>query len=184
MILRRCLILLLATAATCPAARSQDAADHDGAAACGSTELATFRALEGDWSVSGSIRRANGEWEDVRGTSHFAVDLDGCLLIERYADNRSGGPLSGIATYSYDAIDGRLQKTWVDSGHGTTLLFRGGLVEAKTVFSTSKEIRGTKHHLVEEYGFDGSDRFIHERRRATGDRKTWRATSRLVYERD
>jgi hypothetical protein len=184
MILRRFLILLLAAAATSPAAVSQDVTDHQDADACASSELDTFRALEGDWSVSGSVRRSDGEWEDVRGTAHFAVDLDGCVVIERYGDNRSAGPLSAIATYSYDSIDSRLQKTWVDSGHGATMLFRGGLVGEKTIVSARRDIRGTEHHFVEEYDFDGSDRFVHERRRAAADRTTWRATSRLVYERD
>ena len=164
-------------------AQTQDTDQHHEGGACGGDELATFRSLEGDWSVSGSVRRPDGEWEEVSGSSRFAVDLDGCVLIERYEDSRSSGPLSAIATFSYDPIDRRLQKAWVDSGHGSILLFRGGLVGDKTVFSTKKEIRGTTHHFVEEYGFDGSDRFVHERRRAAGDRKIWRATSRVVYER-
>jgi hypothetical protein len=162
---------------------SQDRDDVGHPTSCQHAELAALDSLEGSWTVHGSVRLPDGEWADVKGRAQIAGDLEGCVLFERYEDDRFDGSFAAIAVYSFDAIDGRLQKTWVDSAHGLATLFRGGPVGDKTIFSASKEIRGTTHHFVEEYRFDGPDRFVHERRRATGDRKSWRATSRLIYER-
>ena len=187
MIPRRQLFAIYAWAAlaTIPCiSRAQDSRqEQQHPTACSHEEFSALDHLAGDWTVSGSIRLPDGEWEEITGRARFSEDLDGCILIERYEDDRSAGAFSAIGLFSYDAIDGRLQKTWTDSQHGLTLLYRGGVVDGKMVFSASKEIRGTMHYFVEEYDFDGSDRFVHARRRATGDRNTWRATSRLVYER-
>ena len=179
-----CCLVVVASIGIGPASAQEEHLPNGQHAECYHPEFAALDYLQGEWNVSGSVRLADGEWDDVDGRSKIAPDLDGCVLIERYRDDRSAGPFSAIAIYSYDPIDGRLQKTWIDSAHGLTTLYRGGTVDSKIVFSASKEIRGTGHHFVEEYSFDGDDRFVHERRRSSGDRKAWRATSRLVFERE
>ncbi len=151
--------------------------------ACYHEEFQALDFLSGSWSVSGSVRRPDGEWEDVDGTSEIVRDLGGCILSERYEDDRSEGRFFAVATYSYDPIDRRHQKTWIDSAHGLATHYRGGEVSGKIVFSSSKEIRGTVHHFVEEYTVESASTFVLERRRATGNRQSWRATSRITYER-
>jgi hypothetical protein len=178
-----CSLVVVACFGIGPASAQDDHLPNDQHAECYHPEFAALDYLQGEWNVSGSVRMADGEWDDVNGRSKIAPDLDGCVLIERYGDDRSAGQFSAIAIYSFDPIDGRLQKTWIDSAHGLATLYRGGTVDSKIVFSASKEIRGTGHYFVEEYEVDGSDGFLVQRRRATGDRRAWRATSRVEYRR-
>jgi hypothetical protein len=179
MVFRRYLFLIVLIGTVPRGALGQD----ERPPSCTTDELKTLLALEGEWNVHGSIRLPDGVWDEVAGRARFSVDLDGCVVIERYEDDRSAGPLSGLAMYAFDPLDGRQQKTWLDSVHGSILLFRGGPVGDKVIFNSKRDIRGTTHYFVEEYAFESKDRFVHERRRAKGDRKTWRATSRLMYER-
>ncbi|NNE35887.1 MAG: DUF1579 family protein [Rhodothermales bacterium] len=185
MVLRSALfILIVASCSVVVTARAQDNNPDEHAATCHHEEFVVLDFLEGEWAVSGSVRLPDGEWKDVTGSSTIESELDGCILIERYHDDRADETFSALAIFSHDPIDNRLQKTWIDSAHGMATWYRGGPVESEIIFSASKEIRGTLHHFVEEYEPDGRDRFVVQRRRSTGDRRAWRATSRIEYVRE
>ena len=145
--------------------------------------MAAFRFLAGSWTVTSRFRLPDGRWDETVASAIVEPELGGCVLRERYRGSRDGKPFAARALLSYDALAGRLQKTWVDDGHGTALQYRGQRRDDRIELTTTVTVRDRAVRLRHLYANIDADRFELSSARSFDDGATWRDGWHQVYER-
>jgi hypothetical protein len=97
----RLALALMAFALTCSAADLSGARDFD------------FEF--GDWTVHHRVKRANGEWYEMDGTSNTRPILGGLGNVEDNVFHRPEGDSRGVAMRAYDPATAQWAIWWVDS---------------------------------------------------------------------
>jgi hypothetical protein len=69
----------------------------------------------GDWTVHHRVKRANGEWQEMEGTSNTRPMLGGLGNVEDNLFHRPGGDTRGLALRAYDPETATWAIWWVDS---------------------------------------------------------------------
>ena len=69
----------------------------------------------GDWTVHHRVKRANGEWYEMEGTSNARPVLGGLGNVEDNVFHRPGGHTRGTALRTYDPATATWAIWWVDS---------------------------------------------------------------------
>jgi hypothetical protein len=69
----------------------------------------------GDWKVHHRIKRANGEWYEMEGTSNTRPILNGLGNVEDNLFHRPGGDTRGVAIRAYDPATAQWAIWWIDS---------------------------------------------------------------------
>jgi len=170
----------LAIAGWLGAADDTAAQDHAG---CLSEAMRSLTFLVGDWQVASRYRGMDGVWEATTARSTITAELDGCLLLERLTGVRDGAPFAAIASLTFDALEGRLRRTWVDSGHGLLVVYDGVLEDDALTLTAHLAVRGREvqfQHALSALSPDGFE--LHSRRSVDGG-ATWDTGWTLLYTR-
>jgi len=69
----------------------------------------------GDWTVHHRVKRPNGEWYEMEGTSKTWPVLNGLGNVEDNLFHRPGGDTRGLAVRAYDPAKGTWAIWWIDS---------------------------------------------------------------------
>lgn len=69
----------------------------------------------GDWTVHHRVKRANGEWYEMEGTSNTRPVLGGLGNVEDNVFHRPEGDSRGLAVRAYDPAKGTWAIWWIDS---------------------------------------------------------------------
>jgi len=114
-------LLLPLTALILPAGKP-----HGPAATCATNAQRALGAFLGEYEVRATFRAGAAAWDSSLARSHFAWDLDGCVLVERFDGRRFGEPYRYLSLWGAGADSGRpIQQMFVHSQHGVLSLSQG-----------------------------------------------------------
>lgn len=150
---------------------------------CWHEEFAELNFLEGAWEVRSTARLAGGEWDTTVARSQIEVDLEGCLLVERFQGTRAGHEYEAVGLLGFNSIEHRLQRVWVDSEHGMLVTYEGESQAGEILLEYSMVLRGQSILLRHVYLNIGEATFTLESRRSTDQGQSWEVTWRAQYTR-
>jgi hypothetical protein len=158
---------------------------HQGpASTCATNSQRALGVFLGDFEVRATFRTGPGTWDSSLARSHFAWDLDRCVLVERFDGRRFGQPYRYLSIWGAagDTVQ-PIQRLLVHSQHGVMNLSQGNwnaagdtLIVADSVF-----VRGSWVHERHIMSRPVAGRFVSEGRRSEDGGRTWFSTSRSLY---
>ena len=156
------------------------AQNHEG---CLSDAMRSLSFLVGEWQVQSRYRNADGTWEQAVMHSRITSEFAGCALQERFSGSRGGEPFQAIGFLAYDALDDKLQRSWIDDGHGLLVLYKGSRTEDVLELSTRLTLHGEEILFQHVYSDLSQDSFRLQSRRSLDDGETWDTGWYLKYRR-
>jgi hypothetical protein len=185
-------LLLLAVTAMAPAFLDAQAAP-DGTpapfithASCVDSTRSLLGAFQGDYRVHTLNRAGPAAWDSTDARAHFAWELDGCLMVERYEGQRGGEPYSTLALWGTSGNPERpIQRTFAHSQHGVLVLSEGRWNAAgdTLTLADSAFVRGVWVQQRYVVSRPRSGVFTAEGRRSEDHGATWIVTMRARYNR-
>ncbi len=154
------------------------------ASPCATNATRAFGVFLGDFSVRATFRTGPGTWDSSLARSHFAWDLDRCVLVERFDGRRFGQPYRYLSIWGAAGDTVRpIQQLFVHSQHGVMNLSQGNWNSAgdTLIVEDSAFVSGGWVHERHIMSRPVAGRFVSEGRRSDDGGRTWFPTSRSRY---
>ncbi len=156
------------------------------AVTCATNAQRVLGVFLGDFDVHAIFRTGPATWDSSLARSHFAWDLDGCVLVERFDGIRFGQPYRYLSIWGSAGDTLRpIQQWFVHSQHGVMSLSEGNWNPTgdTLIVEDSAFVRGSWVHQRHIMSRPVAGKFVREGRRSEDGGRTWFTTSRLWYAR-
>lgn len=151
---------------------------------CWHEELDELSFLEGAWTFDSNVRLGNGVWERDTSQSIIKTDFQNCMYSETIVGKRQGHAFEARSHFTYNAIAKRYQKLWIDSEHGSMILYEGGKDEAGVwIFETEIAFGERVVKFRHQYTIENADSFSMQSQRSPDGGKSWITTWEVQYKR-
>ena len=147
-------------------------------------ELKPLNFLVGEWNVQADVRLSKqGPWEKSVAKSVIRKIMNESVLEEDYSGTKQGHEIKSKTLLANDNRTKLYQKVFVDSDHGTLLLYEGKLDGNVLSLQMKFELNGTQLVLRSQYKLISENSFTVESSRSVDNGITWDRTGTLSYSR-
>lgn len=141
----------------------------------------------GEWAVSANVRlSAQGPWELSTGLASIQKTLEGHVLEENFTGSRQGKTFHAKSLTAINNLNNKLQRVFMDSEHGGTIVDYEGQREGENRFVFDKiwtYPNGNTVKLRFVYTIISDHEFTEESMRMPQGTEVWDTTSKLTYKR-
>jgi hypothetical protein len=138
--------------------------------------------MVGEWNVDVDVRLSKqGPWEQSKAKSTITKIAGGSVIQDQFTGTKQGRELTSLALLSNDNRTKLYQKVFVDSDHGTLILYEGKLENKLLSLFYKFNLNGTDLLLRSQYNLISENEFTVESSRSLDNGLSWDRTGTLKY---
>jgi hypothetical protein len=147
-------------------------------------ELKPLDFLVGEWNVQAEVRLSKqGPWEKSDAKSVIRKIMNESVLEEEYNGTKQGHTITSKTLLANDNRTKLYQKVFVDSDHGTLILYEGKLENKILNLYYKFNLNGVDLILRSQYSLISENSFTVVSSRSVDNGTTWDRTGALTYTR-